>query len=70
MANFFVVKLNRKKLSLFLALVIISICGCICCVNRDVLEVSNADRLLPIYSVETDKKQVALTFDCAWSRSQ
>lgn len=27
---------------------------------------SNNQRLLPIYSVETDKKQVALTFDCAW----
>lgn len=30
------------------------------------LEVANSNRLLPIYSVETDKKQVALTFDCAW----
>lgn len=25
------------------------------------------ERLLPIYSVETDEKVVALTFDCAWS---
>ena len=30
------------------------------------LEVANSKKLLPIYSVETDKKQVALTFDCAW----
>ena len=30
------------------------------------LEVANSNRLLPIYSVETGEKQVALTFDCAW----
>lgn len=26
----------------------------------------NANRLIPIYSVKTDKKQVAISFDCAW----
>ena len=30
------------------------------------LEVANSNRLLPIYSVETSDKKVALTFDCAW----
>jgi peptidoglycan/xylan/chitin deacetylase (PgdA/CDA1 family) len=29
------------------------------------IEVSNTERLLPIYSVETNEKKVALTFDCA-----
>ena len=32
----------------------------------DSIEVINKNRLLPIYSVETAKKQVSLTFDCAW----
>ena len=27
---------------------------------------ANGDRLLPIYCVETDKKQVAISFDAAW----
>ena len=27
---------------------------------------ANSDRLLPIYCVETDKKQVAISFDAAW----
>jgi len=28
------------------------------------------DRLLPIYCVETDKKQVAISFDAAWGNSK
>ena len=27
---------------------------------------ANSDRLLPIYCVETEKKQVAISFDAAW----
>ena len=27
---------------------------------------ANSNRLLPIYCVETDKKQVAISFDAAW----
>lgn len=30
------------------------------------IETASSNRLLPIYSVETVDKQVALTFDCAW----
>ena len=30
------------------------------------IEVAAQNRLLPIYSVETEDKKVALTFDCAW----
>lgn len=66
MANFFVIKLNFKKLYLILTVVIICVLGCRHLKNNNVLEVSNSNRLLPIYSVETDKKQVAITFDCAW----
>lgn len=32
----------------------------------DTIEVTGRNRLLPVYSVETDKKYVSLTFDCAW----
>ena len=31
---------------------------------------ANGDRLLPIYCVETDKKQVAISFDAAWGNSK
>lgn len=35
--------------------------------TNDVIETSSTSkRLLPIYSVETAEKKVALTFDCAW----
>ena len=39
-------------------------------VVSNIIETATQNRLLPIYSVETSKKKVALTFDCAWSRSQ
>lgn len=32
----------------------------------NVIETTSQKRLLPIYSVETPEKKVALTFDCAW----
>ncbi len=31
---------------------------------------ATANRLLPIYCVETDKKQVAISFDAAWGNSK
>lgn len=31
---------------------------------------ASADRLLPIYCVETDKKQIAISFDAAWGNSK
>ena len=31
---------------------------------------ANSDRKLPIYCVETDKKQVAISFDAAWGNSK
>lgn len=47
-------KLNRyKKLFVIICVVLLS-------------TITVSAKLLPIYSVFTDKKQVALTFDCAW----
>ena len=31
---------------------------------------ATANRLLPIYCVETDKKQIAISFDAAWGNSK
>lgn len=31
---------------------------------------AGSDRLLPIYCVETDKKQLAISFDAAWGNSK
>ena len=31
---------------------------------------AEANRLLPIYCVETDKKQIAISFDAAWGNSK
>ena len=31
---------------------------------------ANTDRKLPIYCVETDKKQVAISFDAAWGNDK
>ena len=31
---------------------------------------ANSNRKLPIYCVETDKKQVAISFDAAWGNSK
>ena len=31
---------------------------------------AQSERLLPIYCVETDKKQVAISFDAAWGNTK
>ena len=64
--NFFV--LSGKNI--LLSIVIISVLTVMCFAGSDivsnVIETAILDRLLPIYSVETPDKKVALTFDCAW----
>ncbi len=45
-------------LSLFMAVVVV--------VGGTLGVYASANRLLPIYCVETDKKQVAISFDAAW----
>ncbi len=49
----------------------IVLCICLVCVFTltvigSVSVFASSDRLLPIYCVETDKKQVAISFDAAW----
>ena len=67
MGNFVIIDFKKvKKFLIVLIGIVLSVgVGNIFFEDR-ILEVSNSNRLLPIYSVETDAKQVALTFDCAW----
>ena len=64
--NFFV--LNFKKMSFYLVIIIMLIILGVVASNMKniVIETANQKRLLPVYSVETSEKKVALTFDCAW----
>ena len=55
-------------IALFSILVIICLGGEVLVDN--IIETASNNKLLPIYSVETIDKVVAITFDCAWSRSQ
>lgn len=67
MGEFYVISIKHIKLGIiFLAIGVIFASVCNLFLGDALLEVSNANRILPIYSVETDKKQVGLTFDCAW----
>lgn len=64
--NFYVINVRFVLLVVLILslLTIISIAG-----NRivdNVIETVSANKLLPIYSVETVDKRVAITFDCAW----
>lgn len=54
---------NLKQL-LLTACAILTLCVCI--TAGTVLPTVGSVRLLPIYSVDTPEKTVALTFDCAW----
>ena len=67
MKNKFVV--INAKMFLFAVIsifVLILACGCGNTIVEKILETAANYRLLPIYSVETEDKVVALTFDCAW----
>ncbi len=53
--------------SVFLALVVAVISTCAYCIRKGAEgTVGGSARLLPIYSVETEEKKVAISFDCAW----
>lgn len=64
--RFIVVKKKTALLSLMMFAILLIVCICACTSINQLLETTNQNRLLPIYSVETSKKQVAITFDCAW----
>lgn len=61
-----------KRSIFWLTLMVVVVCatyyfqGSIYENNFNLLPVSTATKELPIYYVDTDKKQVALSFDAAW----
>ena len=60
--------------TILISLLMISILTMFCVFGSNLventIETITDGKLLPIYSVETNEKKVAITFDCAWSRSQ
>lgn len=62
--KFFII--TRKHLMLMLSFVVAVVVAIIGSVNI----FADNQRLLPIYCVETDKKQVAISFDAAWGNSK
>ena len=54
--------------SVALALVLAVISTCVYCIKntKTTGAGTSSTRLLPIYSVETEEKKVAISFDCAW----
>lgn len=66
MNNIFVINAKHLIVSVFILIFLITVCLAGNSLVDTVIETANTKRLLPIYSVETDKKVVALTFDCAW----
>lgn len=68
--------LNKKNvLTICIAFVLaigaltLSLNGLSALVNQNAADTGNTAKKLPIYSVATDKKQVALTFNCAWDNA-
>ena len=68
--KFFVLSAKKTISGVLLTCILIIFCVIGTNIVSNVVETAMPNRLLPIYSVETDSKKVAITFDCAWSRSQ
>lgn len=64
--NFIVITKKHILVNLLIISVVVVMCIAGFSTIENVIETSSKNRLLPIYSVETDSKQVVLTFDCAW----
>lgn len=58
--------ITKKHLMLAICLVLAAIVGLVGSANI----FADNNRLLPIYCVETDKKQVAISFDAAWGNTK
>lgn len=60
---------NKEKLQTY-AVAILTVAVLIGIANTNsikTIQTSSSEKLLPIYNVQTDKKQVAFTMNCAWS---
>lgn len=65
--KFITVKLTRKTLFNFIIVLMVALIIVAFFVKKSTqVNVSAQQKVLPIYSVENDKKQIAITFDAAW----
>lgn len=62
---FFVIRVSRTRLLVFSLLVLASVAGLISSLPL-VQTTAGKNRLLPVYSINTTEKVVALTFDISW----
>ncbi len=59
--------LTKKKIIIVLSVILAVIIAVIAVISMGVTGAfAGAKRKLPIYRVETDKKKIAISFDCAW----
>ena len=58
--------ITKKQITTLLVLVL----GIAVAVIGSVTISAGTERLLPIYCVETDKKQIAISFDAAWGNTK
>ncbi len=64
--------LTRKKLVIIASCAALALCSALIGANTAGKAVATAttDRIVPIYCVETDKKECAISFDAAWGNEQ
>lgn len=60
--------LNAKKIldGLLIVITLTMVCIFGSCLTERIVETASQNRLIPVYCVETNEKNVSLTFDCAW----
>ena len=58
--------ITKKQIMLAICLVVAAVLTVVGSVGA----FAQNDRLLPIYCVETDKKQIAISFDAAWGNTK
>ena len=63
---FYVVK--SRSIKIFLGLIMVAVLLCVSFEGYASAQVwfGSSSRLVPIYNVDTEEKQVAITFDAAW----
>ena len=57
---------NKKQIFIVLAIIIALLAAVIIVGNLQTVQTAKQNNGLPIYSVDTDKKQIAISFDAAW----
>lgn len=60
--------ISAKKIALFITMAAVAFCSCFLLAETGAYAVfyGNGLKKLPIYSVNTDEKKIAISFDCAW----